>query len=61
MLVWHTINQAALATPDSPIRGETTTTVLNVQQRVPYQGFSASSMLIIESSGFARYNSCKRV
>lgn len=57
MLVWHTINQAALATPESPIRGETTTTVLNVQQRVPYQGFSASSMLNIESSGFAWYNS----
>jgi hypothetical protein len=48
MLVWHTINQAA------PVPGNTT--VANVQQRVPYQGFSAGSMFDIQSTGFAWYN-----
>lgn len=57
MLVWHTINQAPLATAANPIRGETTTTVANVQQRVPFEGFSASNMMNIESTGFAWYNS----
>jgi hypothetical protein len=48
MLVWHTINQAALVAGN--------TTVANVQQRVPYQGFSAGSMFDIQSTGFAWYN-----
>lgn len=48
MLIWHTINQAALVPGN--------TTVANVQQRVPYQGFSAGGMFDIQSSGFAWYN-----
>ena len=48
MLVWHTINQAAFVPGN--------TTVTNVQQRVPYQGFSAGSMFDIQSTGFAWYN-----
>src|SRR5215475_5563234 len=53
LLTWHTINQADLATPDHPIRGETTTTVTNLQLRVPYQGFSAGSMYDVQSNGIA--------
>jgi hypothetical protein len=56
LLTWHTINQAALATPSNPIRGETTTTLTNLQLRVPYQGFSAGSMFDIQSNGIAWYN-----
>lgn len=56
LLTWHTINQADLATPDHPIRGETTTTVTNLQLRVPYQGFSAGSMFDVQSNGIAWYN-----
>jgi outer membrane receptor protein involved in Fe transport len=57
MIVFHDINQANLASPSSPIRGETTNTLANIPLRVPYEGFSASSMIDIESrSGFAWYN-----
>jgi hypothetical protein len=56
LLTWHTINQADLATPDHPIRGETTTTLTNLQLRVPYQGFSAGSMFDVQSNGIAWYN-----
>ena len=49
MLTWHTINQAFLVPGD--------TTVANVQQRVPYPGFSAGSMYDVQSNGFAWYNS----
>jgi hypothetical protein len=48
MLIWHTINQAALVPGN--------TTVANVQQRVPFQGFSAGGMFDIQSNGFAWYN-----
>lgn len=56
LLTWHTINQAGLATPSNPIGGETTTTLTNLQARVPYQGFSAGSMFDIRSNGIAWYN-----
>ncbi len=57
MIVFHDINQANLASPSNPIRGETTNTLANIPLRVPYQGFSSSSMIDIDSnSGFAWYN-----
>jgi hypothetical protein len=49
-------NQASLASPTNPIRTETTNTLANIQQRVPYQGFSAASMNTITSNGFGWYN-----
>jgi outer membrane receptor protein involved in Fe transport len=61
MIVWHDINQANLASPTNPIRGQTTNTNgpfgSNVALRVPYEGFSASSFFDTESAtGFAWYN-----
>jgi len=56
MLVFRDINQAPLATADNQIRGETTTTIANLPFRVPYEGFSGSSMYDIQSTGFAWYN-----
>jgi hypothetical protein len=56
MLVFRDINEAPLATADNQIRGETTTTIANIPFRVPYEGFSASSMYDIQSTGFAWYN-----
>ena len=58
MIVFHDLNQANLASPSNPIRGETTNTLENIPLRVPYQGFSSGTMLMIDSkSGFAWYNS----
>lgn len=50
------INQAQLASVSGPIRGQTTNTVKNVTQRVPYEGFSIASMNLYASSGAAWYN-----
>ena len=50
------INQAFLASPSSPIRGVTTNTVANIPLRVPYQGFTSSSMYNIASAGSSSYN-----
>lgn len=54
--VERAFNQANLASASSPIRGETTNTVANVQQRVPFEGFSAPGAFQIESSGASWYN-----
>lgn len=57
MIVFHDLNQAGIASPSKPIRGETTNTLANIPQRVPYQGFSPSLMMMIDSNrGFAWYN-----
>ena len=57
MIVFHDINQANLASAANPIRGETTNTLANIPLRVPYQGFSPSSLNDLESNtGFAWYN-----
>ena len=57
MVVFHDINQASLASETNPIRGETLNTVANIPLRVPYEGFSSSSMIDLESAtGFAWYN-----
>lgn len=52
----RSINQAQLASPANPIRGETTNTVANIPLRVPFEGWSSSQMQYIESSGASWYN-----
>jgi hypothetical protein len=51
------VNQAELASPSHPIRGETTNTVANLQQRVPIQGFTPSGLQPIQTEGESWYNS----
>jgi hypothetical protein len=50
------VNQASLASPSAPINGETTNTFANIQNRVPFIGFSSSLMSQIESAGSSWYN-----
>jgi len=52
----RSINQAGLASPSNPIRGETTNTGSNVPLRVPFEGWNSANMLQIESSGASWYN-----
>ena len=54
--VERAFNQASLASAADPIRGQTTNTVANIQQRVPFEGFSAPGAFQIESSGASWYN-----
>lgn len=51
------VDQALLASPTNPIRGETTNTIANIPLRVPYEGWSPSGLLLIEPAGSAWYNS----
>ncbi|MGA9472930.1 MAG: TonB-dependent receptor [Terriglobales bacterium] len=51
------VNQAALASPTNPIRGETTNTLANIQLRVPYEGWSSGDLILIQSNGASWYNS----
>lgn len=49
-------NQALIATPEHPVNGETTTTVANLPQRLPYGGIASGSYIC--STGFnSNYNS----
>jgi hypothetical protein len=57
LLVSRSANQAALASIENPIRGETTNTLDNVQQRVPFVGWSAAQTSFVQSTGFSWYNS----
>lgn len=52
----RSINQANLASPSNPIRGETTSTLANLPLRVPFEGWSPSLMQQIESAGATWYN-----
>jgi hypothetical protein len=60
----RSFNQAALASPSSPIRGETSNTVTNpltqepgnVGLRVPLEGFDSMFSTLIESAGASWYN-----
>jgi len=52
----RSINQAGLASPSNPIRGETTNTGSNIPLRVPFEGWNSANMLQIESSGASWYN-----
>jgi hypothetical protein len=49
-------NQALIATPQNAVNGQTTTTVANVAQRVPFQGIAAGSY-ICDTEFDANYNS----
>jgi hypothetical protein len=49
-------NQALFANPASPIRGVTTNTLDNIGQRVPYPGFPANGITLLESEGTSWYN-----
>jgi hypothetical protein len=53
----RSINQAGFASTSNPINGQTTDTVANIQQRVPYLGFTASGMNDIYSNAESWYNS----
>jgi hypothetical protein len=50
------LNQAYLASPSNPIRGETTNTVANAARRTPYSGFAAGGLRQVETSGSSWYN-----
>jgi outer membrane receptor protein involved in Fe transport len=50
-------NQANLASPSNPIRGETTNTVANIPQRVPIEGFGVTNLKYFSSSASTWYNS----
>ncbi|HTS26810.1 MAG TPA: carboxypeptidase-like regulatory domain-containing protein [Bryobacteraceae bacterium] len=56
LLEVRSINEAQLASTSNPIRGVTTNTVANIPLRVPYQGFTASSMQDIGANGESWYN-----
>ncbi|MGH9752967.1 MAG: TonB-dependent receptor domain-containing protein [Blastocatellia bacterium] len=56
LLRTRSVNQALLASPTNPIRGVTTNTVANVPLRVPIQGFTASGLRQIETTGESWYN-----
>ena len=53
----HTLNQARLASPSNPIRGQTTNTLANVSLRVPIRGFLPTGLTDIDSTGNSRYDS----
>jgi hypothetical protein len=50
-------NTAFLASPSDPINGVTTNTVANVDQRVPFLGFSPSGLSGVVTDGIYNYNS----
>jgi len=52
----HSLNQARLASPANPIRGQTTNTVANIPLRVPIQGFTAIGLNDIDSSASSWYH-----
>lgn len=50
-------NQAQIATPQNPLNGETTSTLENLTQRLPYQGLAAGRSYICKTAFGANYNS----
>ncbi|MBZ5527388.1 MAG: TonB-dependent receptor, partial [Acidobacteriia bacterium] len=50
------LNQAQLASPQNPIHGETTNTVLNVGMRVPIVGFTPDGLRATETGGMSSYH-----
>jgi hypothetical protein len=50
------LNQAVLASPSGPIRGQTTNTLANLPLRVPVEGFTATGLSAIQTSGDSWYN-----
>jgi hypothetical protein len=56
-ILGRSINQAELASPSNPIRGQTTNTVANTALRAPYLGWTTNSMYLFGTDGEAWYNS----
>ena len=56
-ILGRSINQANLASPEDPIRGQTTNTVANIAERAPYLGWTTGTMYNFGSQGQAWYNS----
>jgi hypothetical protein len=56
-IVGSSINQAYLASPSNPIRGQTTNTVANTALRAPYLGWTTNAMYLFGTTGEAWYNS----
>jgi hypothetical protein len=56
-ILGRSLNQANLASAANPIRGQTTNTVANVPLRVPYEGWTPSSMSYFRTDGEAWYSS----
>lgn len=52
----RSVNQADVASVADPIRGVTTNTLANIAERVPFQGFSPSAAMQLESGGSSWYN-----
>jgi hypothetical protein len=52
----RSLNQALLAGPANPIRGQTTNTVANIGLRVPIQGFTAPGLNDVDSSASSWYH-----
>ena len=52
----HSINQAGLATPQNPIRGQTTSTLANLALRVPDQGWDPAGFMEQGSEGRSNFN-----
>jgi Carboxypeptidase regulatory-like domain/TonB-dependent Receptor Plug Domain len=50
-------NQALIATPQNPVNGQTTTTLENLTQRLPYAGLAAGRSYICQTEFGANYNS----
>ena len=57
MTQYHNHNTARLASPEHPINGITTNTVLNVPFRVPYLGYQAVGVRGTDFDGASSYNS----
>ena len=56
LIMGDSMNQANLASPAHPIRGQTTTTVANLDLRKPYQGWATSTMWQWRTGNEAWYN-----
>ena len=56
LLRQRSLNQALVATPADPIRGETTNTIANIPMRVPILGIPPDSLVMTESEGDSWYN-----
>ena len=52
----RSFNQAALASPSDPIRGQTTNDFSNIGYRVPIEGMDPAHALILDSAGASWYN-----
>ncbi|MGB8010059.1 MAG: carboxypeptidase regulatory-like domain-containing protein [Terriglobales bacterium] len=52
----HSINQAGLATTANPIRGQTTSNLSNLAQRVPYEGWDPAGFQGQGSEGRSNFN-----